>query len=182
MSWVLLLWAWELCMLTCFIANLRSVFVLEVSVGVYIWYICYHVFQYLFNSAFFFSPVCTSESNYLVLIALDREFNVCERCQVDILEIETLCECDIAIMSASHIFLFVLWSWSCWNKALLKDYLIPFSATVSEVVFKACFVGSNILNLFRRRISSYFLFLGFFHCSNLNRSHKTSGSDGLLIV
>lgn len=59
---------------------------------------------------FFFPPVCTSESNYLVLIALDREFNVCERCQVDILEIETLCECDIAIMSASHIFLFVLWS------------------------------------------------------------------------
>ncbi|KAG5214754.1 hypothetical protein MJT46_001504 [Ovis ammon polii x Ovis aries] len=54
--------------------------------------------------------VCTSESNYLVLIALDREFSVCERCQVDILEIETLCECDIAIMSASHIFLFVLWS------------------------------------------------------------------------
>lgn len=42
-------------------------FVLEVSVGVYLIHLL-PCFQYLFNSAF---PVCTSESNYLVLIALD---------------------------------------------------------------------------------------------------------------
>lgn len=62
---------------------------------------CFPIFVQL---CFVFFPQCVlDESNYLVLIALDREFNVCERCQADILEIETLCESDIAIMSTSHL-------------------------------------------------------------------------------
>lgn len=64
------------------------------------------MFSNICSTLLFFFPQCVlDESNYLVLIALDREFNVCERCLVDNLEIETLCEFDIAIMSTSHIFL-----------------------------------------------------------------------------
>lgn len=169
---------------TCFSGNLRSVFVLEVSVGMYIWYICYHVFQYLFNSVFFFSPMCTRWKQ------LPGPNSSWPRIQ-----------CLWKMPGWYPGNWNPVWMWYSNNVnfphlPLLMYFGLDlagiklFSKIISFLflpqwvrLFKACFIGSNILSLFRKLHSQVTFFSGVsFHCSNLNPSLKTSASDGLLIV